>query len=56
MNITRKIVLVALTSAFLAGGLCGCEKKPETPGEKLDDALNKAGDALEDAGKSLKND
>ena len=53
MKVLSKIVVVALACAFLAGGLCGCEKKPQTPGEKLDHALEKASDALHDAGDAL---
>jgi len=37
-------------SALLAG--CGSHKP--TPGEKLDDAINKTGDAVKDAGDKIK--
>lgn len=38
-------------TALLAG--CG-SPKPKTPGEKLDDAINKTGDAVKDAGDKIK--
>jgi len=38
-------------SAMLAG--CGAPK-PNTPGEKLDDAINKTGDKVKEAGDKIK--
>jgi hypothetical protein len=49
-----RIVLVLLASALAAGGLCACDRQSETPGQKLDKALDKAGDSIKDAGEAIK--
>ena len=54
MNLAKKTVLSIVTSAFLVGGLGACDKTGETPGEKLDRALDKTGDAVKDAGDAIK--
>ena len=52
MKIPNKLVLLVVSVAFIA---CGCAKE-ETPGDKLDNALDKAGDTLKDAGEKIKTD
>jgi len=54
MHVSKKTVLVALTSASLAVGLCACDRNGDTPGQTLDKGLNKAGDAIKDAGEAIK--
>jgi len=49
---TKKILLPLVALAFLAAGLCACGDG--TPGEKLDNALDKAGDKVKDAGDAIK--
>jgi hypothetical protein len=39
MNLVKKIALVFVATAFLAGSLGGC-KKEETAGEKVDKAVD----------------
>ena len=53
MNVFKNSVRLLLTSALLASGLCGCDKG-DTPGQSLDKGLNKAGDAVKDAGEAIK--
>ena len=54
MHLVKKTVLSVVTAAFLAGGLGACGKSGDTPGERLDDALAKTGDAVKDAGEAIK--
>jgi predicted small lipoprotein YifL len=50
----RKI-LVALMTAMFAAGLMGCEQKgpAEGAGDKIDEAVEKAGERLEGAGETV---
>ena len=54
MNNTKKLLVLLFTSAVLAGGLCACDRSNETPGEQLDNALDKAGDKVKEAGDAIK--
>jgi hypothetical protein len=47
MNILKTFIVMAISMTFIAG-LPACEKKnsAEVVGEKIDDAAEKAGDAL----------
>lgn len=47
MNILKTFIVIAISMAFIAG-LPACEKKnsAEAVGEKIDDAADEAGDAL----------
>jgi hypothetical protein len=54
MSFAKKSVPFVLSSALLAAGLAGCSKGGDTPGEKLDAGLTKAGDAVKDAGEAIK--
>ncbi|MCE9638119.1 MAG: hypothetical protein K8T90_20650 [Planctomycetes bacterium] len=54
MHITKKTALLVLTSAFLGLGLCACNNRGDTPGEKLDRALDKTGDKVKEAGEAIK--
>ena len=49
MSMIKKFALVFVASAFVVGGLGGC-KKEETPGQKLDKAVDNAKDAAKDLG------
>ena len=49
---TRKIALLFVAAAFVAGGLGGCGKE-ETPGQKFDKGAKKPGEEMEKAGKEL---
>lgn len=51
----RKFVLV-LASAGLASGLFACGRGGATPGQKLDRALDRTGDAVKEAGEAIKPD
>ncbi len=42
----KTFLLMACFSVFMAG----CESKPDTAGERLDQAVEESGDAIEDAG------
>ncbi len=53
MNIAKKTVVLMATSAFLAAGLCGCDKG-DTPGQSLDKGLDKAGEKIKEAGEAIK--
>ena len=46
MNVSKKILLGLVASAFLAGSLTAC-KKEETPGTKLDKAMDGAAKAVD---------
>jgi hypothetical protein len=46
MRISKKLVLVLVASSFVAVGLGGC-KKEETPGQKVDNAVEKAKEGFE---------
>lgn len=54
MNIVKKTALLLVASALPALGLAGCERSGRTPGENLDRALDKTGDAVKDAGEAIK--
>ena len=54
MNVVKKTLLLVLSSAFLVGGLGACERTGETPGEKLDRALDNTGDKVKEAGEAIK--
>ena len=54
MNIAKKTVLTMLSLASLAVGLCACGLDGDTPGQTLDKGLNRAGDAVKDAGEAIK--
>ncbi len=49
MNNLKTFVLMACFSIFLAG----CDSKPDTAGERLDNAVEETGDAVEDAGDNV---
>ena len=53
MIVPKKAVFPVLALALLAGGLCACSKDA-TPGENLDRALEKTGEAVKDAGEAIK--
>jgi hypothetical protein len=57
MSVAKKSLVLALTSALLAAGLCACERGT-TPGQKLDRAIDKTGEgidkALDKTGEKLK--
>ncbi len=48
----RRMLLLAITAAALA--TAGCGRPGDTPGEKLDKALDKTGEAVKDAGEAIK--
>lgn len=50
MNNLKTFILMASVALFMAG----CESKPDTPGERLDNAVEETGDAIEDAGDNVK--
>ncbi len=54
MSIAKKSVVLVLSTALLAGGLCACDKSGDTPGQKLDKALDKTGETVKDAGEAIK--
>ena len=54
MNLTKRGALLVLTSAVLALGLCSCSKDGRSPGEKIDRALDRTGEAVKDAGEAIK--
>jgi len=54
MNIAKKTVVPILTLASLVAGLCACGLDGDTPGQTLDRGLNKAGDAVKEAGEAIK--
>jgi len=53
MRDSKKRILLAMASAILAAGLCACDGSGRTPGEKLDGALDKTGEAVKDAGEAI---
>ncbi len=54
MRIARRLVLLVLASGVLAAGLCACDSRGGTPGEKLDRVLDKTGDKVKEAGDAIK--
>lgn len=54
MDVAKKPAVLLVAAAFLAALLCGCDKNGDTPGQKLDKALDKTGDTLKDAGDAIK--
>jgi hypothetical protein len=52
MATAKKSILALLALAVLAAGLPACGDG--TPGQKLDNALDKAGDKVKDAGDAIK--
>ena len=54
MIVAKKMALFVLTSAFLAGGLCACDSRDNTAGERLDTALEKTGEKVKEAGEAIK--
>lgn len=53
MRLAKKWILPILALALLATGLSAC-RKDDTPGESLDRALDRTGDAVKDAGEAIK--
>lgn len=51
MKVSKTTALHALAAAALAAGLCACN---DSPGDKLDRAIDKTGDAIKDAGDAIK--
>ena len=51
MKHAMRRVLLATVSAILAAGLCACGGR--TPGEGLDHALDKTGEAVKDVGDAI---
>ena len=49
----KKLALLAVITSFLATGLCGCDKSGDSPGEKLDKALDKTGEKIKEAGDAI---
>ena len=47
MNVSKKILLGLVASAFLGGSLCACSKE-STPGEKLDKGIGDAKKMVEE--------
>ena len=54
MNSVKKVLVLLVASAVLAGGICACDRGGETPGAQLDNALDKAGDKVKEAGDAIK--
>lgn len=51
-GLRRRVFFVALGALVMTGA--GCDKSGDTPGESLDRALDKTGDAVKDAGEAIK--
>lgn len=45
--------LLAVIASLLVAGLCGCDKSGDTPGQKLDRALDKTGEKIKEAGDAI---
>jgi len=56
MTIRNKLVLLGLCACLTLPAMIGCEDKgpAERAGEKIDKAVEDAGDAMEEAGEQLK--
>lgn len=54
MILAKKPTLAVLAALALAVALGGCNRGGTTAGEKLDNALEKTGEAVKDAGEAIK--
>jgi len=50
---TMKSAIITICSILGALALTSCEKTPDTPGEKLDESIEKASDTVKDAGHAI---
>jgi len=48
----KKTTIITLAGLFSLFALCSCGQ-PETPGEKIDAAIDEAGDGIEEAGDAV---
>lgn len=54
MIVATRFAVVVAACALVVGCLGGCDKSGDTPGQKLDKALDKTGDEVKKAGDAIK--